>query len=44
MAAEFEEDEVKIQKIHSLILKLFPNKIVEIDCLKEGIKWSVKDE
>jgi hypothetical protein len=38
------EDAEKMQKIHSLIVKLFPDKEVEIDCFNDEIKWSVKDQ
>jgi hypothetical protein len=38
------EDDEKMQKIHSLIEKLFPDKEVLIDCFNDEIKWEVRDK
>jgi len=41
--ADFEEDNVKMQKIHSLIEKLFPDKEVIIESYNSEFKWEVRD-
>ena len=42
--SEFEEDSTKMQKIHSLIEKSFPNKEVFIESYNSEVKWEVRDK